>query len=415
MEKLALKGGKKVRPKPLPSIKDHSGRTFGDEEIKLLEETIRSGSLNYVVGLKVKRFEESFAHLYGVNSCVASSSGTAAIHIAVGCIELEPGDEVIVPPITDIGTVIGVLYQNAVPIFADVDYRTFTLDPKDVEKRISERTRAIIPVHLLGNACDMDSIMKIAKKHNLFVIEDCAQAYFTEYGGKKVGTFGHFGCFSLQQSKHISCGDGGLTITNDRELGRKAKLFSDKGWERPDYCNWLFLAPNYRMTELQAAVGLAQLNKLKVSVNKRISTGQLLIELLEKVQGIMLPSILPNVKHTFWQFGFLLDKSIISVSVKEFGEALAAEGIPCLPGYTKLPMYLYPIFIYKNTYGKSCFPFNSPYVRQEIKYEVGLCPSAERVINDIIVVPWTERYQEQDIHDIGRAIQKVAEFYSNES
>lgn len=415
MEKLAIIGGKKVRTSPLPTVEDHTGRNFGDEEMKLLEETIRSGKLNYTVGEKVKTLEESFAKQYGVDYCVASSSGTAALHIAAGCVELEPGDEVIVPPITDIGTVIGILYQNAVPVFSDVDYRTFNLDPKQIEKNISERTRAIIPVHLLGNVCDMDPIMKIAEKHNLIVIEDCAQAYFAEYRGKRVGTTGHFGCFSMQQSKHITAGDGGLTITNDKNLAEKAKLFSDKGWQRPVYCDWLFLAPNYRMTELQAAVGLAQLGKVDAMVGKRISTGKLLKNMLEGIPGVLNSSVLPDTKHTFWQFGFLLDRSRINIPVDTFGEALDAEGIPCLPGYTKAPMYLYPLFQNKKTYGKSGFPFNSPYVRKGLKYESGICSVAEKVINDIVVLPWSENYTEADVHDIGRAIKKVAEHYVNEA
>jgi dTDP-4-amino-4,6-dideoxygalactose transaminase len=256
--------------------------------------------------------------------------------------------------------------------------------------------------------------MEIAEKNNLYVIEDCAQAYFAEYRGKRAGTIGHFGCFSMQQSKHMTAGDGGLTITNDEKLARRAKLFSDKGWQRPVYCDWLFLAPNYRMTELQAAVGLAQLGKVDSMVDNRIWTGQLLMKLLDEVSGILNSSILPDVKHTFWQFGFLIDRTKISIPVEDFGKALEAEGIPCLPAYTRAPMYLYPLFRNKNTYGKSGFPFNSPYVRKDLKYEEGMCPVAEKVINDIVVLPWSERYKEEDVQDIKKGIQKVSEFYSNE-
>lgn len=406
--KLAIEGGKPVRTDPFPSVNDISGRSFDEEEIDLVVETIRSGRLNYVGGTRVEKLEQAFADYYGVKYCTASSSGTAALHIAIGAIGTEPGDEIIVPPITDIGTVIGILYQNAIPIFADVDPQTMTLSPEDVAKKITKRTRAIITVHLLGNACDMDPIIQIAKDHNIHVIEDVAQAYLTRYRGQLVGTFGTFGCFSLQQSKHMTSGDGGLTITNDEKLGQLSKMFSDKGWIRPLYKDVMFLAPNYRMSELQAAVAIAQLNKLEQEVISRQRLAHELLEMLEDTPGITTPLIRPEVQHSYWQFAILLDRNVIKESVYKFGEALQAEGIPCLPGYTREPMYMYPIFQNKRFYGNSSCPYGCELYGRDLKYEKGLCPNAERVLEDVVIIPWNSRYNLNDAEDIGSAINKVA-------
>ena len=404
---LAIDGGNAIRNTPLPSVNDASGHIFNDEEINLVLETLKSGRLNYTCGNRVTTLENNFADYFEVSHCIASSSGTASIHIAVGAIGIEPGDEVIVPPITDIGTVIGILYQNATPVFADVDPETFTIDPEDVARKVTEHTRAIIPVHLLGNACEMDGILQIAREHDLVIIEDVAQAYLTQYKGKLVGTIGSLGCFSLQQSKHMTAGDGGLTITNDNELAKRCKLFSDKGWDRPLYKDVLFLAPNYRMTELQAAVAIAQLSKLKEDVNLRRRLAHELTEYLTDLPGIIPPIVRKDVSHSYWEYAILLDRKSIDIPVDIFGKALSAEGIPCLPGYTQLPMYLYPIFQNRRFYGNSVCPYGCKPYGREVFFRPGLCPNAEQILKDIIVIPWNARYSLEDVKDIGSAIRKV--------
>src|SRR5690554_4420555 len=193
-----------------------------------------------------------FAEMYGVDYCVATSSGTASINVALGTVGVTAGDEVITSPITDMGTVIGILYQNAIPIFADLDPHTYNLDPKSVEEKITDKTKAILVVHLAGNPADMDAIMEIAKKHDIKVIEDCAQSYMSYYKGKLVGTIGDIGCFSLNDFKHISAGDGGMCLLNDEETYKKAFRFADKNYDRfskdPSATRRIeFLAPNYRM------------------------------------------------------------------------------------------------------------------------------------------------------------------------
>ncbi|MBC7288054.1 MAG: DegT/DnrJ/EryC1/StrS family aminotransferase, partial [Armatimonadetes bacterium] len=186
MAKLAIDGGTPVRTKPWPFDKD-----IGDDELELVAEVIRSKRLNRTQGTFVRRFEDEFAAHFEVKHCVASTSGTAAIHVAVGALELEPGDEVITAPITDMGTVIPILAQNCVPVFADIDPRTYNISRQTIEPCLSERTRAIIVVHLFGNPCDMDPIMELAADRGLKVIEDCSQAHGSMYKGRRVGTIGH--------------------------------------------------------------------------------------------------------------------------------------------------------------------------------------------------------------------------------
>ena len=283
MEKLAIHGGPKVRTEPFPER-----APFGEREEELLLQAVRSQTLFVKSGTFVKELEKEFAVFYGTQHAQASTSGTAAIHTAVGVVNPNPGDEIITAPITDPGSVMPILMQNAVPIFADVDPKTLNMIPESIEANITDRTRAIILVHLFGHPCDIDEVVKIAEKHNVILIEDCCQTHATKYKGRYAGTFGHMGCFSFQQSKHMTTGDGGMILTNDQETYIRLKLFSDKGWDyqymgERDHA---FLAPNYRMTEMQGAVGLAQLEKLRDVVERRIALGKLLTELIGDAPGV---------------------------------------------------------------------------------------------------------------------------------
>ncbi len=259
MNALAIDGGKPVIDYALPTVNNSSGRSLGEEELKELAEVIASGNMGFISGTKGKALQEKFRSAYGMETAVCVSSGTAALHTAVNFLDLGPGDEVLVPAITDIGTVLGVMLQGAVPVFVDVDLITQNMDPDDIERHITPRTKAVIPVHLYGFPCDMDRIVPIARAHNLFIIEDCAQAIFTKYRERFVGTFGDLACISFQQSKHMTTGDGGIVMTKkDMLRGRKLIHCHDKGWPREFYREHLFVAPNYHFTDLQAAVGLAQ-------------------------------------------------------------------------------------------------------------------------------------------------------------
>ena len=211
-KRLALQGGEPVIRSPLPTVKNSTGRLIGDEERRLVLRVLESGNLAYIYGEMVEKFERRFSELLGTRHAVAVSSGTAALHTALIYRNPDPGDEILVSPITDMGSIIPVLYQQAIPVFVDIDPSNQNMDPALIEQHISPRTRGIIVTHIYGSPADMDPIMEIARKHDLFVIEDCAQAHMTEYRGRKVGSIGDMGCFSFQQSKHITTGDGGMVL-----------------------------------------------------------------------------------------------------------------------------------------------------------------------------------------------------------
>ena len=410
MEKLAIEGGKPVRSAPFPSRKP-----FGLEEAYEVIDALNSQNLFFATGKKVYRFQEEFSKLYNVKHAVASTSGTAAIHVALGALNLEPGSEVITTPISDMGTVAPIVLENCIPVFADIDPGTFNLDPDDVERKITDKTKAIIVVHCWGQPADMDRFMSIAKKNDLYLIEDCAQAHLIRYKGKLVGTIGDLGAFSFQQSKHMTCGDGGLTITNDDDLAKRAALFVDKGcdWteDRRYRLKYSFFAPCYRMTELQGAVLLAQLRKLKWVVTRRQELGDMLTRLLSDIPGIYPPERIDGVEHGYWSFPLRVDQEVLRVSRDEFLKALVAEGIPAGGPWPGKPLYLYDSLREKIAFGTSKIPWSITEKGRKIEYKEGLCPKAELAEKQLITIWLNEFYQKEDIEDISKAVHKVADYY----
>jgi len=413
MGKLAIFGGEPVRQKPLPTINNKSGRNIGDEELELLKKVIETGSLFRHSGTMVSSFEKEFAEFLGVKYAVASTSGTAALHIATGAAGIGPGVEVITSPITDMGTIISILGQNAIPVFADIDPETYNLDPESVRERISDKTRAIIVVHLFGLPADMDPLMEVAEERGLIVIEDCAQAYLAEYKGKLVGTIGDIGCFSLQQSKHMFTGDGGITVTNNEEFAGKAKLFMDKGWDRSiaGPRAYVMLGFNYRMTELQGAVARAQLKKVRWVVERRRKVAASLTKRLSEIEGVETPKIPDGYKHSYWLYPLKIDIEMFNVSLAEIVRALSAEGIPAGAGYVGKPIYLAPIFLEKRGYGGTKCPWICPLYGRDIVYREGLCPNAERILKQLVTLPCNEYFTEEDVEDIAKAVEKVLNYY----
>ncbi len=409
MSILAINGGTPIRTAGYPTVGGAAGRTVGDEELANLTEVIRSGALNRAGGRFVPGIEDKFARHLGVKHCVASTSGTAAIHVAVGAVNPNPGDEIITGPITDMGTVIPILAQNAIPVFGDLRRDNIGLDADDVARRINERTRAIIAVHLCGNATDMDPLMKLAEKHNLYVIEDCSQAYGTLYKGRHVGTIGHMGTFSLQQSKHITTGDGGLTVTNDDALGERAVLFANKGW--PNYGtgarNYVMFGMNYRMTELQAAVLDAQIDKVNWVTARRNELGDRICRALETLEGIEVPAVSEGGRHTYWFLPLLVDQSKLGISTSRLAQALANEGAPCGAHYIGQPIFMYDLLREKRIYGDSDFPFSLQPEGQQVRYERGETPGTEQILDDLLQVSINEKMTDHDAADIIACFGKV--------
>lgn len=412
VEKPAIEGGEPVRKKPLPTIDDSSGRYLGEEELRLLKQVIDSGRLFRYGGTKVDELEKRFAEYFGARYAMAAASGTAALHAALASTGIGPGSEVITTPITDMGTVIPIIAQNSVPIFADVDPDTFNIDPADLEKRITDKTYAIIAVHILGQPCEIDRIVEIAQEHNLYVIEDCAQAFLAEYKGKKVGTIGDLGAFSFQQSKHMTTGDGGIVITDDDDLARNASFFTDKGWDRSvgGPRSYASFGLNYRMNELTGAVALAQLEKLRDVVEKRRRVASWLNRQMKGIQGINLPKIIDGAKHAYWFYPIKVDHELLGVSNEEFARALNYERISAGTWIGK-PLYLGPIFLQKRMYGDSRCPFDCPYYNREIEYREGMCPSAEKASRELVVLSCNEKFTYDDTLDVANAVRKVAEYY----
>lgn len=401
MTKLAVDGGTPVRTEPFPPR-----QPFGDREVELATQAIRSQNLFGPSGTMVPEFERRFAKLYGLEHAVTSTSGTAAIHVALGAVNPDPGDEIIAAPITDAGTILPILFQNCIPVFADID-DTYNLDPASVEANITPRTKAIIVVHLFGNPCDMDAMCDIARRHQVVLIEDCCQAHLTKYKGRLCGTFGDIGCFSLQQSKHMTAGDGGITITNDPDFGDRMNRFRDKGWTRkPGARRYPFLGLNYRMTELHAAVALAQLEKIADVVQRRHELGELLSESIRDLPGLLPSPVTDGGWHTYWHYGL----RVVEGDAAKFAEALRAEGIPAGCGYIGKPIFLcMESLTEKTTFGRSSHPLDGCHGGRRIEYAEGLCPKTEAILRQMIVLTIHEHMSRDDVADMATAVRKVAE------
>ncbi len=409
-EKLAVHGGPQAKRTPFPAGKRH-----GDVEKRYLTEVIDADMLFYFFGSKVRDFERRFAEMYGVRHCIACSSGTAAVHMAVAALELPVGSEVITPAITDMGSLTGILYQGLVPVFADVEPDTLNMSPASVRERITERSRAILVVHHSGLAADMDALLTIGRETGLPLIEDCAQAYCCTYRGKLAGTMGAINAFSLNHFKHITCGSGGMVLTDDDRLRYRASLFLDKCFQREEGIrNPFFLAPNYQMTELQGAVALAQLEKVQGIVDARNRLGSLLNRHLAEIPGVVPQATPEGRKHAFFLYLFRLDLSVLGCTADEFSKTLAAEGIPNKPHLITggRPVYLYDIFRNRSAFPGSTFPFTRPDGTGRT-YRRGDCPVAEAAFDTWITMNIYEHFTEDDIAEIAHGVGKVAHHYTS--
>jgi dTDP-4-amino-4,6-dideoxygalactose transaminase len=381
---------------------------LGQDELTNLAEVIASGTLTSTKGRFVKKLEEEFAHKLGVRHVYACASGTAAVHTAIAALDPEPGDEIVTSPITDMGALTPILYQGAIPAFAEVDPKTWNVTAKAIESVLSERTRAIIVTHLFGNPCEMEEIMALAESRAIPVIEDCAQAFLAQHRGRFVGTIGKIACFSLQQGKHITTGEGGLVGTNDDELARRMNLFINKGWGygdvNPDH---YFLALNYRMSELQGAVAVGQLPKLQQAVEKRIAAAQSLTEKLAGLQGVETPYVHSRSVHTYWKYCLRVNSDVIPGGSEALGRELKARQISCAPRYIQKPAFMCKIFQEQKTFGNSHFPFTL--ARPEVlQYDESRFPLTLQALQNVLVLPWNENYLEEHVNYISDAIHDSA-------
>jgi dTDP-4-amino-4,6-dideoxygalactose transaminase len=399
--------GLSQNPLPLPSDQDASGRTLGAAEIAALAQAIASGTLTSTKGAFVKKLEEQFARLLGVKHAFACASGTAAIHAAVAAIDPNPGDEIITTAITDMGALTPLLYQGAIPVFADVDPFTYNVTAESIAEKLSDRTRAIIVTHLFGNPCEMDAILELARERDLPVIEDCAQAFLASHGGRPVGTVGSVGCFSLQQGKHVTTGEGGLVVTDDDALARRMFLFINKAWgygdPNPDH---YFLALNYRMSELQGAVAVAQLTKLQAVVQRRRATAARLTARLRALPGIETPRVAPNAVHTFWKYCLNVDGRVVPGGAPGLGRRLKENGISSAPRYIQKPAFQCEVFQRQRTFGTSRWPFTL--ARPEaVSYDPRRFPGTFAALDNILVLPWNEQYTSEHVDYIADSVEEA--------
>ncbi len=393
-DKLALDGGPPVRtaafpPWPAP----------GQEDVAAVAEALRSGHLTQLTGGTVAIFEEAFAAWHDVRHCVATSSGTAAIHTALAALDIGPGDEVVVPAHTFIASATPVLHQGATPIFADVDARTYCLSPESVAERITPKTRAIMAVHLNGHPADLDALLALAEPRGITVIEDAAQAHGALYKGRKVGAIGRLGCFSFWEDKIMTTGgEGGAVITNDDALAERMRRIRHHGegpmeGERAYY--HLELGYNYRMTSMQAATGLVQLRRLGEYLEARRRNAAYLSERLGEIEAVETPYVAPYAVHSYYKYICRLRPGALSLGIEELVLAVAAEGVPISRRYpTPLPEQ--PVF---RALGHGGLP----------------CHVAERLAGELFTLLVHPTLATADLDDVARAIGKATEAFRNGS
>lgn len=412
MAELAIRGGKPLVPgglKPKWPI-------FGEEEKQALIEVLESGkwwrgAYDDPSESKVGRFEIEFCKYLGVKYGVAVTNGTAALELALKAAGVEAGDEVIVPAVTFIATATAVLAVNAIPIFVDIDPKTYQIDPEKIEEAITEKTRAIIPVHYGGYPADMDRIMEIAEDHDLMVIEDCAEAHGSEWKGRKVGSIGHLGAFSFQMGKPLTCGEGGFVSTNDEELAKKCYSYHNIGriLGRPFYEHHV-PAWNMRMTEFQGAILLCQLKRLPEQTEKRYVNGEYMARELEKIGGIRALKRDPRITKRGYYFYLLRynEEEFGGVSRDLFMEALKAEGILVHKAHNQ-PLYKNPVFM-EMRFGRTGCPVRCPLYGKNINYADFHCPVAERIYEKEIVALGKDFLLEREDTDLVlEAIRKIKE------
>ena len=404
MEKLAIKGGKPIREKGFPAWP-----IFDEREEKAILEVLKSGKWWY--GERVKEFEEKFAAFQDARYGISCTNGTAGLEISLLSLGIGAGDEVIVPPYTFVATASAVLKVNAIPIFADIQLETGNIDPEDAERKITEKTRAIIPVHFAGLPGDMDALGNIAQKHSLKIIEDACHSWGSKWKGKGTGAIGDCGVFSFQMSKNITAGEGGIILTDNEDIADTSRSYTNcgRGKDKPWYEHYL-LGGNYRMTEFQAALLLVQLTRLTEQTEKREENGTYLDERLKDITGIRIikrDSRVTRRSYHLYIFRYLTEESE-NLPREKFIEALKAEGIPVFSGYPH-PLYKNPLFLRKGKGAKYC-PVSCPFYGREIDYTRANCQNSERICREAV---WLSHpvllAEKKDMDDIVKGIEKVRE------
>jgi perosamine synthetase len=368
---------------------------FLGNEINYLTKVLNSDSWSGTSGSWCQNLEREFAKLIGTKYAIAMNSGTATLHAGLKAVGVGPGDEVITPALTVFMDTSATMHANAIPVYADIDPHTFNISPEEIEKKITSRTKAIITVGVYGLSPDMDPIMEIAKKHNLFVIEDNAQCLLNHYKGRQTGTIGHLASYSFENTKHLSCGEGGMIVTDNEEIAEMCRKIAGHGFknlraeegrirlnseifQNPDYKRHSDLGWNYRMPEFNAAIALAQLENAKKLQQLRVDSASIFLEVIQEADFLIPQKIPENTTHSFYTLGVLYKgKESIGVSWQDFRKAYVESGGDGIYGAWSIP-YLEPVMLEKK------YMKHYPEMYSEVVFEEGLCPVAERVQKEIM-------------------------------
>lgn len=421
-QKLAVDGGPKAVTNKLVSWPQ-----FDDNAIHAVEAVLRSGKVNYWTGPRGMEFEKKYAQWQGSKYAISVATGTAALHVALSALGIGPGDEVIVPSYTFIASSFSIVQAGAVPRFADVNLDDHCISIESAEKLVTSRTKAIMPVHLYGNVCDMDKVMAFAKKHNLYVIEDNAEAFGGAYKGKKTGTIGHINACSFCQNKTFTTGgEGGMVTTDDEDLAWEARSFRDHGYDVKQRLNLLALEQklpyihnrvgwNYRMTEMQSAIGLAELERMDTwNMPARKRNAHILMDILGEMPQIKYMPIDTDDRQNGWFVcAFSLDVDSMKCDIAKFVAAAGAEGTPCWKVFWP-QCHTEKAYTHRNGFGKSGFPFTSKeYTSPEsIDYSKVEVPNARWHEAHTFTCFAYPTFTEEDMKQIGTALVKVIKAFS---
>jgi len=353
-----------------------------EDEIRAVTKVLKIGML--AQGNEVYAFEKEFAEYIGVKHAVAVTNGTIALDLALKVLDIKDGDEVITTPFTFIASANAILYQSAKPVFADIDPKTYNLDPNSVLEMITSKTKAILVVHLYGQPADMKAFREIANDHKLFLIEDCAQAHGATFLGKKVGSFGDISAFSFYATKNMTTGEGGMIVTNDEKLANKARILRDHG----QITKYLHeeLGFNYRLTNIQAAIGRVQLRKLEDMNNKRIRNAEYLTSKLSFIKGILPPYVDPRVKHVYHQYVIRVTKDF-KLTRDELVEKLREKGIDTAVHYP-MPIHHQPLY-------------------RKLGYPQDICPNAIEASREVLSLPVHPLLTKEDLDYIVASIKEL--------
>ena len=412
MTDLAILGGTAALQSPLRPY-----RSIGEAEVAAVKRVAQSGLLSgfygslgpqFLGGPVVQEFEQAWRQQFGVKHAVSVNSATSGLYAAMGAIGVSPGDEVIVPPYTMSATVVAPLLYGGIPVFADIDPQTFTLDPVAVEAAITPRTRAILVVNLFGQPARLRELRDLADRRGIMLVEDNAQGPLATESGRFAGTVGHIGVFSLNYHKHIHTGEGGVCVTDDDTLGRRLQLIRNHAESvveadgTKDLTNMVGF--NFRLSELSAAIGIEQLRNAEMHVFRREKLGRLLSEGIAGLEGLQPPHAREDCRHVYYVWALKVDAERLGATRAQFSAALAAEGFPHFSGYVA-PLYRLPLFRQRIAIGRDGFPFNL----SKVRYEDGLCPVTEKMHERELIgfEPCAYDLDDADIDALIGAIRKV--------